>query len=126
MQIGIFKCAGIKGQDSVHPYIQSTLPYFVINDHYVMIFMQVQVGSMVAFCCPQYNERPQLAKVLDVGQNKLKVQWFDGSWSGKWKVYKYKVGRKVMEWVEDVHQSHLVATSGVDSGYLREVYAQNS
>ena len=73
-----------------------------------------QAGTSWFYGCPQYNERPQLAKVLHVGQNKLKVQWFDGSWSGKWKIYKYKVGRNVMEWVGDVHQSHLVATSGVE------------
>ena len=93
----------IQDQPKVCPQVTARSVILRINDHYVMIFMQVQVGSMVALCCPQYNEQPQLAKVLDVGQNKLKVQWFDGSWSGKWKVYKYKVGRKVMEWVEDVH-----------------------
>lgn len=66
---------------------------------------------MVALCCPQYNERPQLAKVLSLSPDKLRVQWFDGSWSRKWKVYTYRVGKKTLEWVEEVSRQHIVASN---------------
>ena len=65
-------------------------------------------GELVALCCPQYNERPQIGLVLKVASNKLHVRWYDGSWTGKWKIYKYFLGRKEMTWEEEVDITHLV------------------
>ena len=42
--------------------------------------------------------------------DKLHVRWYDGSWTGKWKLYKYYIiiGRKEMTWEEEVDASHFV------------------
>lgn len=56
----------------------------------------------------KYNERPQVARVKQVKGEKVRVEWFDGSWRGKWKVYKYKVGRKTVVWEEDVDKECVI------------------
>ena len=69
------------------------------------------MGDMVALCCPQYSERPQLAKILSIKDSKLTVQWYDGSWTGQWKVYTYTIGRKEVDWVEEVPFEYVVSDS---------------
>ena len=33
----------------------------------------------------KYNERPQIARVKELKGDKIRVEWFHGSWSGKWR-----------------------------------------
>ena len=60
------------------------------------------MGDLVALLCAQYNERPQIGKILKVSRKVATIRWFDGTWSGRWKVYTYKVGKKTMTWEEEV------------------------
>ena len=78
-------------------------------------------GEVIALCCPQYIERPQIAKVLKINTDgTLHVEWYDGKWSGKWKTYTYYQGRRKVAWEEDVHKK-FVTMRGVNfssSGWL--------
>ena len=56
----------------------------------------------------KYNERPQLGQVLEVKENKVSVKWYDGTWSGKWKVYTYMDGRNSVAWVETLPVSDII------------------
>ena len=49
---------------------------------------------MVALCCPQYNERPQIGEILACSGDKVQIKWYDGSWTSKWTVYTYIINRK--------------------------------
>ena len=69
-----------------------------------------QSGELVALCCKQYNERPQIAKVLTVSESKATVRWYDGTWTRKWVVYTYMSGRKKVPWDEDVDIKDIIHT----------------
>ena len=56
----------------------------------------------------KYNERPQLGQVLEVKENKVSIKWYDGTWSGKWKVYTYMDGRNSVAWVETLPVSDII------------------
>ena len=56
----------------------------------------------------KYSERPQIARVKEVKGDKIKIDWFDGSWSGKWRLYRYKVGKKTVVWEEEIEQTCIV------------------
>ena len=75
-----------------------------LSRSYHLIFPSFQVlqDEFVALLCPQYNERPQVAKVKKVHPESVTVEWYDGSWTSSWKLYRYKLGRKTMTWEEDV------------------------
>ena len=68
----------------------------------------VKPGELVALCCEKYNERPQIALVLKVDKKKIQVQWYDGSWTSKWKVYEYYLGRKKLTWEEEVDANQVI------------------
>lgn len=70
-------------------------------------------GELVALCCKKYNERPQIAKVLSSSAHKVKVRWYDGSWSKKWVVYTYLQGRpqRKVPWDEEVDINDIVSTN---------------
>ena len=48
----------------------------------------------------KHNESPQIARVKEVKEGKIKVEWFAESWREKWRLYKYKVGKKTAVWEE--------------------------
>ena len=63
---------------------------------------QYQEGEIVALRCLKYQERPQLGMVLQVADDEVTIKWYDGSWSGRWKVYTYKESQnsEPIAWVE--------------------------
>ena len=69
------------------------------------------MGNLIGLCCPQYNERPQIAQVLSVEPAKIRARWFDGGWSKKWSVYTYRQNRKLIPWDGDVDMEHVVSSS---------------
>ena len=38
----------------------------------------------------------------------VRIEWYDGTWSGKWKIYRYWEGRKRVVWEEDVDRTAIV------------------
>ena len=63
---------------------------------------------MVALCCPQYNERPQIGEILACSGDKVQIKWYDGSWTSKWTVYTYIINRKKVAWEEEVSIQYII------------------
>ena len=63
------------------------------------------MGDIVAFRCVKHQKRPQLEMVLEMKDDKATIKWYDGTWTGKWKVYTYKNSRNLesMAWVKTAH-----------------------
>ena len=70
--------------------------------YYFESLQEYQEGEIVALRCLKYQERPQLGMVLQVADDEVTIKWYDGSWSGRWKVYTYKESRnsEPIAWVE--------------------------
>ena len=68
----------------------------------------MEVGNVVALLVEKYNERPQIGRVKEVKSDAVRVEWYDGTWNGKWKMYKYWKGRRKVVWEEDVNKSCIV------------------
>ena len=65
----------------------------------------------MALCCKKYNERPQIAKILSLSAQRVKIRWYDGSWSKKWTVYTYLEGRRRVPWDEEVDIDDIISTN---------------
>ena len=68
----------------------------------------MEVGSIVALLVEKYNERPQIGRVKEVKGDSIRVEWYDGTWYGKWKLYKYREGRRTVVWEEDLKLTCIV------------------
>lgn len=68
----------------------------------------MEVGSIVALLVEKYNERPQIGRVKEVKRDMVRVEWYDGTWNGKWKIYKYWEGRRKVVWEEDLDKTNIV------------------
>ena len=68
----------------------------------------MEVGSIVALLVEKYNERPQIGRVKEVKRDMVRVEWCDGTWNGKWKIYKYWEGRRKVVWEEDLDKTNIV------------------
>ena len=68
----------------------------------------MEVGSLVALLVEKYNERPQIGRVKEVKRSMVRIEWYDGTWNGKWKIYTYWEGRKRVVWKEDVDRTAIV------------------
>lgn len=64
----------------------------------------------MALLVEKYNERPQIGRVKEVKGNIIRVEWYDGTWNGKWKFYKYWQGRRKVVWEEDLDKTSVVYT----------------
>ena len=73
--------------------------------------VEVDVGDMVALLVDKYSERPQIARVREVKEESIRVEWYDGMWTGRWKLYKYRVGKKSVVWEEEVNRKCIVCKS---------------
>lgn len=69
----------------------------------------MEIGSFVALLVEKYNERPQIGRVKEVKRNMVRVEWYDGTWNGKWKIYKYWEGRRKVVWEEDLDKTCIVS-----------------
>ena len=61
--------------------------------------------------CQKYNERPQIGEVIrvpDNGQQTVKLRWYDGTYSTRWKVYTYRSGRKIVPWDEEIDIKEII------------------
>ena len=43
----------------------------------------MEIGGFVALLVKKYNERPQVGRVKEVKGDKIRVEWYDGTWNGK-------------------------------------------
>ena len=60
------------------------------------------MGNVVAVDLPQYEEWPQIGKVLHVTEANIEVQWYDGAYSEPWIPVKRKINRKYEYWTETI------------------------
>ena len=60
------------------------------------------MGNLVAVDLPQYEEWPQIGKVLHVTEANIEVQWYDGAYSEPWIPVKRKINRKYEYWTETI------------------------
>lgn len=63
---------------------------------------EVEVGNLVAVNLPQYEEWPQIGKVLHVTRDNIEVQWYDGTYSEPWIPVKRKINGKYEYWTETI------------------------
>ena len=70
----------------------------------------MEIGETVALLVTKYHERPQIGRVKSVDEERQKVviEWYDGGWTTKWKLYKYKSGRKFEIWTEEVNSKDII------------------
>ncbi|XP_077864365.1 nipped-B-like protein B [Saccoglossus kowalevskii] len=61
-------------------------------------YSTLQVGVMVAVFCPEYNELPQIGKVVDVTDDQFKIHWHCGKWNTAWIPHFQRIGRKKTPW----------------------------
>ena len=78
------------------------------DQYFILVQSIIQEGELVALCCPQYNERPQIGEALSCSGDKVHLKWYDGTWTSKWKVYTYIKNRKKVAWEEEVDIHHIV------------------
>ena len=71
----------------------------------------MSLDDLIALAYPQYNERPQLAQLLRVNGDKIYIRWYEGSWTGQWKVCTYYIGKKKVVWEEEVETKHIIMHS---------------
>ena len=69
----------------------------------------MEIGGFVALLVKKYNERPQIGRVKEVKGDKIRVEWYDGTWNGKWKMYKYREGRRMVVWEEDLEKTCIIS-----------------
>ena len=51
------------------------------------------------------------SEVLSFRERTARIRWYDGNYGSPWKVYTYYLGRKKMEWEEEVSVSDIVVTN---------------
>ncbi|XP_006815072.2 uncharacterized protein LOC102804474 [Saccoglossus kowalevskii] len=65
----------------------------VMADH-VDNYNSIAVNDMIAIYCPEYDEIPQIGKVLSRDDDKFIIHWYKGSWRTAWKPFYLFQGRK--------------------------------
>ena len=68
----------------------------------------IEVGNLVAVDLPQYEEWPQIGKVLNVTERNIEVQWYDGAYTEPWTPVKRKVNGKYVYWNETIRLASVV------------------
>ena len=68
----------------------------------------IEVGNLVAVDLPQYEEWPQIGKVLNVTERNIEVQWYDGAYTEPWIPVKRKVNGKNVYWNETIPLASVV------------------
>ena len=68
----------------------------------------IEVGNLVAVDLPQYEEWPQIGKVLNVTERYIEVQWYDGAYTEPWIPVKRKVNGKNVYWNETISLASVV------------------
>ena len=69
----------------------------------------LQIGEFVGLHCLKYNERPQIGKVIqEEKNNSIYIRWYDGTYSGIWKPYTYRHGKKTINWDENIPLEDIV------------------
>lgn len=91
---------------------------------------------LVALDLESYRERPLVACVREIVEEKVTVAWYGGAWTTKWSLAKKKDGRQWVEWLEEVHKEDIVLFDFklTDKGklrlptirHLREAYGMDS
>ena len=67
----------------------------------------LEVGMLVALDLERYRERPLVASVKEIAEEKVTVAWYGGAWTTKWSLAKKKNGRQWEEWLEEVHKDDI-------------------
>ena len=63
----------------------------------------------MALLCQKYHERPQIGEVLEVKGSQVTIKWFDGTWTGRCRVYTYKDKRKsLVAWTETLPVDEII------------------
>ena len=56
--------------------------------------LELEEGQFVAVYCPKYVELPQIGRVLSVDDSNVEVEWWLGTYSGTWRVWKTREAQK--------------------------------
>ena len=55
---------------------------------------------LVAVDLKKYDDRPLLGRVVEVREEEVELEWFVGTYSGMWKEWKGRDGRRVITFKE--------------------------
>lgn len=68
----------------------------------------VEPSDMVAILCPQYKDRPQIARVVQRTADGYSIQWLSGSYNSQWTEAKRREGRKLVPWLDTIKESDII------------------
>ena len=70
----------------------------------------IKAGNIVACYSEKYqDEEPQIAEILDVKSDIVKVQWMQGSYHDPWCPCKTKKGSAYEPWLEEIPRSSILS-----------------
>ena len=72
---------------------------------------KIEVDNLVAANLQQYEEWPQIGKVLHVTRDSIEVQWYDGAYSEPWIPVKRKINGKYEYWTETIPLLSVILTN---------------
>ena len=68
----------------------------------------VEPADVVAILCPQYKDRPQLARVVQRTSSGYNIRWLSGSYNSSWTEAKRREGRKLVPWLDTIKESDII------------------
>ena len=69
---------------------------------------QINPGTLVAVNLQNYEEWPQIGKVINSNEDTVTLAWYDGTYSSPWIKVKLKKGKQYIEWREIVCRDVLI------------------
>ena len=77
----------------------------------------ISCGMMVACFVAEYrDEIPQIGKVQEVNSSEVVVEWWSGTYTGKWRALTKRVGRASEPWLEAVPKSAVLFSVSLTKG----------
>ena len=68
----------------------------------------IEPDNLVALNVLNCDQRPLVARVIDVSHDNLDIVWLEGSYTRPWKISKRKEGRAMVDWTDTVPKSSVI------------------
>ncbi|KAL2091754.1 hypothetical protein ACEWY4_011552 [Coilia grayii] len=68
----------------------------------------VEPNDVVAILCPQYKDRPQIARVVQKTSGGYSIHWMTGAYNSPWTEAKRREGRKQVPWLDTIKESDII------------------
>lgn len=68
----------------------------------------VEPSDLVAILCPQFKDRPQIARIVQRTGDGYSIHWLSGAYNSPWVEAKKREGRKLVPWLDTIKESDIL------------------